>query len=219
MSQEFPKALYLKGDPSSHQVFVENAEQQTEYLEKGYKMLKDAPLPEPARGNGITPDVNAVVVKDETIEGTGDAIGAQNAQRDAANFLDRNVADIRENLGALTDEQLDSYRQVEASNRQRPTLLAAIDAEIAHRAEQGAGKAGTPPPSREPATTPDAIADDTQLESILDGTVDEVVSRLDALSDAELSRLAEIEADEDTGKGRKGVADAVSALQAKRAAE
>lgn len=65
-----------------------------------------------------------------------------------------------------------------------------------------------------PVADPEAEADKPLL-AILEGTVPEVVTMLDALTDEELVRLAELEAED---KDRATVADAIAALQAKRAA-
>lgn len=132
---EFPKALYLNGNPSSDVVFVKNEKEQTEALEKGYKVIKDAALPQPAEGNGITPDLNATQVTNPVKEGDKGVEGARIAHEEAEAFLAQKVADAKAQLGKLTDEQLDAYRAVEVRGENRPTLLAAIDAEIQKRAE------------------------------------------------------------------------------------
>jgi len=135
MNNEFPKALYLKGDPSAPVIFAEDADAEKDALQKGYKFIKDAALPESAEGNGLSPDPNATPITNEVIEGQDGVDSIPSAAEAGAEFLGRNIAEIREDLPALTDEELEQYRSLEITGKNRSTLLAAFDAEVAARAE------------------------------------------------------------------------------------
>lgn len=135
---EFPKALYLKGDPSAPVVFVDDAAAEKDALERGYKMIKDASLPEPSSGNGISADPNATPIKQEDIEGQDGVESLHTASEQGEIFLGRPIDEIRKDLPLLTDEELQQYRSQEVTGKNRSTLLTAFDAEAADRAEKGA---------------------------------------------------------------------------------
>lgn len=133
---EYPKALYLKGDPSAPAVFVDDAAAEKDALERGYKMIKDASLPEPASGNGITPDPNATPIKTEDVQGQNGVKSLHSASEQGEIFLGRAIDEIRKDLPLLTDEELQQYRSQEVTGKNRSTLLAAFDAEAADRASK-----------------------------------------------------------------------------------
>lgn len=117
-------------------------------------------------------------------------------------------------MDILEAEDLVKSGYAEKTNDTKASLASlALDRKEAARQRQAAIDRGEDPDAgaaSAPVVTDTSTSDDEVLSLILEGSVDQVVAELEGLTEAQLQRLAELEAGEN-GKKRKGVAEAVEA--------